>query len=104
MPEWSLAASLLIGQCLVKFVSGIIANKSTYEAYWDRVALGISFLIVIGLVPSLIILSLVLVDGALSRGLAVAQIISFVFGVVAFFVFGGGGEALLRIERDSVKP
>ena len=83
----------------MKFVSGIIANKSTYEAYWDRVALGISFLIVIGLVPSLIILSLVLVDCLPSGGLAVAQIISFAFGVVVYFVFGAGGETLLRIKE-----
>lgn len=101
MPEWSMAASLLIGQSLVRFVSGIIANKSVYEAYWDRVALGLSFLIVVGLVPSLLVLALVLVSESTSLGLAIAQILSFAFGVVLFFAFGGGGETLLRIGGDS---
>ena len=101
MPEWSIAASLLIGQSLVKFVSGIIANRTAYDAYWDRVALGLSFLIVVGLVPSLLILALVLVSEKISFALAISQIISFAFGVALFFAFGGGGEALLRIGGDS---
>jgi len=97
MPEWSLAASLLIGQSIVKFISGMIANRDVYAAQWERVALGTAFLIVIGLVPCLIILSLVLVNQAPSVGLTVAQFVTFVFGIVVFFAFGAGGEALIRI-------
>jgi ABC-type polysaccharide transport system permease subunit len=100
MHEWSLAACVLIGQSLVKFISGMLANKDVYTARWERVAFAISFLIVAGLVPSLIILSLVLIDGVHSRGLAIAQVGIFVLAVVVFFAFGGGGEALMRIKHD----
>jgi ABC-type polysaccharide transport system permease subunit len=86
MHEWSLAASVLIGQSLVKFISGMLANRDVYTAHWERVALAISFLIVAGLVPSLIILSLVL-------GI-------FVLAVGVFFAFGAGGEALMRIKHE----
>jgi|GEM_PF-1779493 len=100
MPEWSLAASVLIGQSLVKFISGMLANKDVYTARWERVAFGISFLIVVGLVPSLIILSLVLAAGVPSLGLIIAQLVIFPFGVVVFFAFGAGGEALIRLKGD----
>lgn len=100
MPEWSLAASVLIGQSLVKFISGMLANRTVYTARWERVAFAISFLIVIGLVPSLIILALVLLEGAESLGLTIAQGVIFGVGVLAFFAFGAGGEALIRIKSE----
>lgn len=96
MPEWSLAAAVLFGQSLVKFISGILANKGTYRARWERVALGIAFLIVVGLVPCLIVLSLILMRGHPSLALSFVQIGIFAFGVAAFFIFGAGGETLLR--------
>jgi hypothetical protein len=102
MPEWSLAASVLIGQSLVKFISGMLANKDVYTARWERVALAISFLIVVGLVPSLIILSLVLVDGVHTGRLMIAQGGIFALAVVVFFAFGAGGEALMRIKQSPI--
>jgi ABC-type polysaccharide transport system permease subunit len=101
--EWSLAASVLIGQSLVKFISGMLANKDVYKAHWERVALAISFLIVFCLVPALIILCLVLIESNLSSMLNVLQIIMFAIGVCVFFVFGASGEALLRIKESTAK-
>ncbi|HZH92192.1 MAG TPA: hypothetical protein VEX70_16465 [Pyrinomonadaceae bacterium] len=103
MPEWSLAASVLIGQSLVKFISGMVGNSGIYTAHRERVALGISFLIVICLAPALIILCLVLVEGTLSRGLIIAQIIIFLLGVAVFFAFGAGGETLMRVKEAGSK-
>ena len=99
IPEWSLAASVLIGQSLVKFISGMLANRDSYKAHWERVALAVSFLIVLGLVPSLIILCLVLLDGLASTGLMISQVFIFALAVAAFFAFGAGGEALMRLKR-----
>lgn len=98
--DWSLAASVLIGQSLIKFISGMLANKGAYRARWERVALAIAFLIVIGLVPSLIILSLVLVDDDHSGKLVFAQLGIFALGVLVFFAFGAGGETLMRMTDD----
>ena len=101
MHEWSLAAAVLIGQSLIKFISGMLANRVTYTVHWERVAFAIAFLIVAGLAPSLIILSLVLVDGVHSPGLMIAQLGIFVLGVVIFFAFGAGGEILMRIKDNT---
>jgi len=57
--EWSFGASILAGQGLVRFVSGIARAK--YLSV-DRVLLGVSALFVFVVVPANIILALVLVD------------------------------------------
>jgi hypothetical protein len=102
IPEWSLAASILIGQSLIKFISGILANHGNYRANWERVALALAFLIVFCFAPSLIILCFVLyAEGELSFGLAITQIVVFFMALVVFFFFGAGGEALMRSKRSS---
>lgn len=103
IPEWSLAASVLIGQAMVKFISGILANRTSYSASWERVALAISFLIVVCLVPALIVLSLILVAATPSNGLALLQVLLFILGIIVFFTFGGGGETLMRHKEGSGK-
>lgn len=91
LPEWSLASSVLMGQALVKYISAILSSQNRTELPWQRVALNLSFLIVLGLVPSLLILSLVLIAEpySYSNRLAVSQIVLFIFGLISFFIFGG---------------
>ncbi len=103
MPDWSLAALVLTGQSLVKFISGMLANRNIFAAHWERVALGLSFLIVLCLIPSLIILCLVLIEGVPSTRLIFAQITMFVIGIIVFFAFGASGETLMRVKVDPSK-
>lgn len=99
--EWSLAAAVLIGQSLVKFISGMLANKTVFNANWERVAFGVSFLIVLALAPSLVVLCLVLTASEVSFWLSAWQIFMFILGTSIFFLFGAGGETLMRIKEDT---
>ncbi|HZS45220.1 MAG TPA: hypothetical protein VFC63_08980 [Blastocatellia bacterium] len=101
--EWSFATAILFGQALTKFVSGLVSGKIRLE--WQRVILLFTVLIVLGLVPSLMVLTLVLVSestglGAMGQGLRLTQMLLFVLGLGGYIVFGGLGEfALARAEE-----
>src|SRR5262245_26855876 len=58
-PEWSFGAAILFGQALVKFMTGMAHGG---HAAHGPVALAITLIIVLGLAPSLLVLTLVLMD------------------------------------------
>jgi hypothetical protein len=89
-PEWSFASSIFIGLSIVKLISAV--GFSDREIHWQRPAFVVAGLIVLGLVPSLIILSLMLTAQNPSRGLIITQISLFLVGVAAFFFIGGAGQ------------
>lgn len=103
--EWSFAAAILFGQALTKFVSGLVSGKIGLQ--WQRVVLVFTLVIVIGLVPSLTILTLVLVNepnsgGTIPQCLRWTQLLFFVLGVGGYVILGGVGElALARTEEVS---
>jgi hypothetical protein len=92
--EWSFAAAILFGQTIVKFVSGI--TKLDYKIGWQGVAVVVSLLIVLGLVPSLVALSVVLVSAQSSAGLTIFQLVFFVLATAVFLSVGRFGQVLLR--------
>ena len=97
-PEWSFISAILFGQTLVKFVSAAVSESG---AYWQRVVVIVSAIIVLGVVPSLIILALVLVSEPPSNGLAIAQLIMFILSIVLYFFIGGAGQyAITARETD----
>ena len=81
-PDWSFASSILFGQLLVKLVSGSIIKK---EAQWQRVSLLITLIFVLGLVPCLIVLTLMLIDNGQSSFLIYMQVFLFVLSTLSFF-------------------
>jgi len=93
-PELSFASAILMGQTIVKFVSGtsIAGTRS-----WERIAFTVSIIIVLGLVPSLIILSLVLTTTNVSSGLVWAQVAFFIISVLVFIALGGAGQLFLKL-------
>jgi hypothetical protein len=104
-PEWALSAAILFGQALIKFIMGVIADRSRFAL--QVIAAYMAGLIVLGLVPSLIVLALVLlatesnpVTNAgvhrISLGLTVAQLSLFGVAMLIFFVLGGKGQKLLE--------
>src|SRR2546422_66704 len=58
-PEWAFASALLFGQTVMKFVTGI---ASAAPASKERVALFVSLLLVLGLIPAMLVLALILVS------------------------------------------
>ncbi len=92
-PEISFAAAILFGQSIVKFVSGIsVANARS----WERVALLVSGIIVLFLVPTLIILSLLMTSVKPEIWIVWAQIILFILSIATFIIMGGLGSLLLK--------
>ena len=93
-PEWAFAAAVFMGQALVKIVYAITATREPHVVP-ERLGLMASAIIVLGLVPSLIVLSLLLADSAPGRALVVMQLFLFVAGLAVFLRFGAIAHNLL---------
>jgi len=96
-PEWSFGAAILFGQSLVKFVSGLARGG---KAATGPVALLVSLLVVFGLVPSLVVLSMTLLswEGEEAKRdpagwLQVCQVIFFAGSAIMYLLLGFIGEA-----------
>lgn len=105
-PEWALAASVIMGQALVKVISGFLSIPTKGLA-WQKVSFGVAVVIGVFLAPALIIVSLVLNGGSASRALVGLQIALFLMGLLLFF-FGGWGSECLRAwakyKQDTASP
>jgi len=93
IPEWSLSAAILFGLTIVKLVAG---STVAVGVHWQRAVLVISLFLVIGLVPSLIVLALVLISNEQVIGLTIAQFVLFSLAVFVYFYFGKAGHSLLE--------
>jgi hypothetical protein len=93
--EWSLAASVLIGQAWMRLVSGASsAEKQDGEVHWKMIHVTMAVTFVLALVPSVMVLTFVLTDKEISIGWSIFQIILFVIGVILFFLLGWVGHTL----------
>jgi cytochrome c oxidase subunit IV len=92
-PEISFAAAIMIGQTIVKFVSGV----SVYGAnIWERIAVMVAAMIVIFLVPTLIVLALIMTSVAPAPWLVWTQLIYFILSVLLFATLGSIGSSLIK--------
>jgi len=91
-PEWSFGASILFGQTLVRFVSGL--TRSAHAAT-GPVALAVALLVVFAIVPSLIVLTLTLLSDEachVAAWLRVSQVVLFAGSAVIYLLLGAVGE------------
>ncbi|PWB55996.1 MAG: hypothetical protein C3F13_02745 [Anaerolineales bacterium] len=93
IPEWSLASSILVGQTIVKLISGLVSKPR--KIAWENTALILSIIIVLILVPVLIILSLIMTTDTPSAWLVIAQIIYFFLSATLFYAGGSIGQIFL---------
>lgn len=91
--EWAMMSIILFGQSIVKFSSGI-ANSSL-KFRWQLVSMIISLIIIFGLIPSIIILIINLLNDEKMFGLHFAQISLFVLSIITFFIVGYLGQKLM---------
>jgi len=91
--EWSFAAAVLFGQAVVKMIS--VAAEGAIK---ERASFCGALAIVFGLVPSLIILALILMEKT-SPGLRVAQMTMFVLGVAVYTAFATAAHLVPQRER-----
>lgn len=95
-PYWSIASSVLIGQALIRFIIRLLQSSSHDPTIsWERVTLIFSVLIVLGLIPSLLVLLLVLISPQPSLELGVVQLILFVFGFSLYLAFGSTAQDMM---------
>jgi len=95
-PEWSFASTLLFGQTIIRLSSASAAAGSKIDITTGFMAL----LIALGLVPSLTLLTLILVLENVSFGLMTSQIILFAFAILVYFILGG---AFYSLEKENNK-
>lgn len=86
-PEWSIASSIMFGQCITKTI--YMLSKLTGKVLHYRIGLVLSLIIVFGLVPSLTILSLIFVTDIIPIWLCILQIALFIIASIVFFIING---------------
>ncbi len=101
-PYWSVASSVLIGQALIRFIARLLQSGIHDPSIsWERVTLIFSVLIVLGLIPSLVVLLLVLITPQPSAYLGIAQVILFVVGFCLYLAFGWTGQEMVSSPRSA---
>ncbi len=69
---------------------------------WQRIMLIVAIIIVFGLMPSITVLILNILDQSSPRdGLAFTQIFLFILGTFCYFFFGSIGHAFLVVKEHS---
>lgn len=91
--EWSIMAIILFGQSIVKFSSGISNSHKKFK--WQLVSLIISIIIIFGLIPSIIILVINLLDSERTFSTHLVQILLFALSIFSYFVIGYMGQKML---------
>jgi branched-subunit amino acid ABC-type transport system permease component len=86
-PEWAFGSSVLFGQVIFKLVVSVTKTPVNPKA-WEQIGLVVVILVVVGLVPSLVVLSLRLTMGEPSMALIISQSVLFLLSSVVFLFFG----------------
>lgn len=95
--EWAMISIILFGQSIVKFSSGIANAKLKFR--WQLVSLIISLIIIFGLIPSIIILIINLINEEKVASLYIAQIIFVIISIIVFFIIGYLGQKLIEDNK-----
>jgi hypothetical protein len=102
-PEWTFGAAILFGQAVVKFVAGLARAGAAAPG---PVALMVALLVVFGLVPSILVLTMTLHSAEIgqspSRWLQTLQVVLFFSAAGMYMVFGTIGEEWGRRERTGL--
>jgi hypothetical protein len=84
-PEWAFASALLFGQSIVKIVQGTLNLGKGINV--PAVMLTISLLIIVGLVPSMVLLAIVLTGKDAPLWMGITQVILAIVAGVFFVIF-----------------
>ncbi|HHS99449.1 MAG TPA: hypothetical protein ENK73_01200 [Thiomicrospira sp.] len=91
IPDWSFAASVLWGQTIVKLVAG----GSAGTVIWQRVTILISGIVVLGLIPSLVTLTIMLIAENPPVFHVYLQLTLFTMSSIIYLLVGSVGQVLL---------
>lgn len=93
--DWSYISMVLYGQTMVKLFSGVSTNRNSKEV--EKFVLILILLISLGLVPSIVFLVLMEI-GRKTIVLVILQIVWLIFGGITYWVLGGFGIVLEKLE------
>lgn len=95
--DWSFLTIIFMGQVLIKFITGISANKNNKET--NLVMLITTIIIVFGLIPPIIILVMISLSSTVPLCLYILQSIYFVISVVVYFIIGSISQILIENHK-----
>lgn len=100
LPEWAIAATVLEGQVLVKFISAsfILGKQEDTSASVTWGGFVFTILLIVCFVPTVLILVFMFLEPEPSFRLAVIQIGAFIVAVLVFFVFAFLLEGAILIK------
>lgn len=100
-PEWAFASTILFGQTIVKLVSA--ATEFFGNPITENIALIVTMLMVLGVVPSMVVLTMILLAASPPTWLGVAQVFLFIMSVGLFLLIGGVSQSKVTEEVDKLK-
>lgn len=83
-PEWSFASSVMFGQTIIKLIHSIGKKRENYVVYQYNAGAFIAAIIVLGLVPSLILLALLFTTLIVPLWIIISQLVIFVLALILF--------------------
>ena len=95
--EWAICAIILFGQSIVKFSSGIANSEKKFK--WQIISFLNTLIIIIGLIPSIIVLVIIILTDSTSLTLHIFQIFLFILSCISFFIVGAAGQELLERKK-----
>lgn len=90
--DWSMAAVILYGQTIVKLILGFASYEDSSN--WRLIGLYSALIIVFGLIPSAITLTLFIISKDQGVGIIIVQFSTFLSSIIIFLVFGTIGQGL----------
>jgi hypothetical protein len=99
-PDWAFGSSVLFGQIIFKLVACVIKGRAEVKN-WEKVGLTVVIVLVFGLVPSLVGLSLRLTIEDPSISLVVFQSALFVLSSACFLFFGSIAHYGLFLSQEN---
>lgn len=88
--ELSFISVFFYGQTLVKLISGLLRSKRSFK--WQIIVLYISVIIIVGLIPSVILLSVIFLEINTMLYIYIIQAVWFFLALFTFFVIGRIGQ------------
>ncbi|MBB4634854.1 hypothetical protein [Longimicrobium terrae] len=97
--DWSFASAVLFGQTVTKLIAGFSATRRRNSP--EKATLITALVLVMGLVPSLLILYQVLDSTKPGFALIITQLFYFALASLTFFVLGSSGQVILAQADES---
>jgi len=99
LPEWSILAAVMFGQSIIKNIHAVGKSLNSGTLNYYQFGAVIAFILILGLVPSLVILSMIFILNVLPTWIYIAQIILFIIALLLFFFASGSAVFTEGFEK-----